>query len=210
MKIIRIDGSLAVFGLRSNSFLVVERGECCVIDPSFEYAYVEEFLRAEFGRDIAIRSVVLTHCHADHCAGLETFAGGTVFLTPQTAAGLADSSISLSEAILHKLKVDLPKDSRVEYLTEGDFEPLTGVLAKAIFTAGHTSDSISVILGEDVFVGDLAFAGGGIGRVDLATGNARAMRESLDWLCSLPSNMVVHSGHGEDFLLGDFVRDFSK
>lgn len=210
MKIIKIDGSITRQNLRSNSFLIVSNGECCVIDPSFDCVYVDEILRANFGNEVAIRSVILTHCHADHCAELDTYDGAKVFLAPRTADALDKSDITLSDVILHKDKIALPRASHPSYLCEGDFEPISGVTASVRFTAGHTSDSISIVCGSDVFVGDLAFCGGGFGRCDLPTGDEQAIVESLRWLCSLAPQMTVHSGHGADFLVREFASDFSK
>lgn len=207
MEIIKIDGELATCGLRSNSFLLVSGNFCCVIDPSFERSEVEKILQSKMGNNIEINAVILTHCHADHCVALNTYTNIRIYLTQATETGLFDEKINLAPQILGKeLNLGDIKDN-LKIIKDGDeiklFPNYTFWIKS---TPGHTLDSVCIYNDKDIFVGDLIFANGGIGRIDLPTGSAEKIRESLRWIKSLDANLRVHSGHNEDFILGEWDR----
>lgn len=210
MQIVRINGALAEPKLRSNCYVLVCDGGCCVIDPSFSRGEIERILLSEYGMRMQISAVVLTHCHADHCAELFSYAGIPIWASVSTMRLLLEPQVSLSPAIMDTV----PNFDRLTPyfvpIAGTTLEPVPGAKLWVKHTPGHTADSSCFGIGNDVFVGDLAFCGGGFGRTDLPTGSRKDILDSLDWLCSLPPNMRVHSGHGEEFRVGDFVRDFNK
>ena len=68
---------------------------------------------------------------------------------------------------------------------------------KIMQTPGHTSGSISLLLDKSVFVGDLVFADGGVGRTDLPTGDFKEIENSIrNKLYKLDNDILVHPGHG--------------
>lgn len=205
MEIIKIDGVVAAPDLRSNCYLMVEGEECCIVDPSFGLGVVTQKLRENFDKDVRVVSVILTHCHADHSAALPEFAGAKIYLTTRTRENLLHPEITLSHEILGKdIDAEAVKDDFVLIASGDEVELVSGCKFHIQSTAGHTSDSICIYDDKDIFVGDLIFANRGVGRTDLLTGSGAELRGSLRWLFSLPTHLIVHSGHGEDFALGDW------
>ena len=205
MEIIKIDGRNAAPNLRSNCYLIVDGDECCVVDPSFGLGVVKQKLREIYNKDIRVVSAILTHCHADHCAALPEFASAKIYLTERTREDLSRPNVTLSHEILGKdMDTEAVKDNFVLIASGDEVELVSGCKFRIQSTAGHTSDSISIYNDKDIFVGDLIFARKGVGRTDLLTGSVAEVRDSLRWLFSLPATLIVHSGHGEDFALGDW------
>lgn len=78
-----------------------------------------------------------------------------------------------------------------ENLTDGEKIPLGKEWLTAIFTAGHTPDSICFLTsdGESLFTGDTLF-------VDyIGFGEVEQLYQSLEHLRSLPPHITIYSGH---------------
>lgn len=69
---------------------------------------------------------------------------------------------------------------------------------EAIFTKGHTSDSVTYYFKEEkvMFTGDFLFKES-IGRTDLPTGDNKQMKESLEKIKKYDENIKIYPGHGE-------------
>lgn len=205
MEIIKINGKSLGYGLCSNSYLLISGSFCCVIDPSFAQSEINKVLKAKFGDGIKIVSVILTHCHADHCVALNTYTNAKVYVTKDTITGLRDDKINLASQLWGKKLDILTFKNNLEIIKDGDeINLLPDCVFKIKSTPGHTQDSICIYNNKDIFVGDLIFANGGIGRSDLPTGSAEQIRESIRWIKSLDNRLRVHSGHGDDFNLSEW------
>jgi glyoxylase-like metal-dependent hydrolase (beta-lactamase superfamily II) len=55
-----------------------------------------------------------------------------------------------------------------------------------------------------VFVGDLIFAGGGVGRYDFEYCSKDDLFKSVKKILKLPKDTVVYPGHGNKLLLKEF------
>ena len=88
-------------------------------------------------------------------------------------------------------------------LTLGD-EEIT-----VIACPGHTPGGVSYQVGDTVFCGDTAFAGGGYGRCDLPGGDIEVLEKTLIRLITeLPSETVFYPGHGPSTTLKELVYYF--
>lgn len=229
MEIIKLNETNKFAKMESNSFIILENNEYLIVDPSMPLCVVENCLQkhfaqkmpkniqkneffiektTNFSKKIAIcQGVLLTHCHADHLCFINDYinAGIKIYLSEQTYNNLKTDGVDYSQAIFgEKLKINFDK-MQLHFLQD-EIEIIKGVTFKIFKTPGHTSDSICIQVDNHMFVGDLAFAGGGIGRVDLPTGNVISMAHSIRWLKSLDNSIICHSGHGEDFILGEYTR----
>ncbi len=72
---------------------------------------------------------------------------------------------------------------------------------KVLKTPGHKEDSISLLGGGLIFVGDLLFKES-TGRVDLPGGSLLELRKSLKKISKkITSETIIYPGHGDSFVL---------
>jgi len=141
-----------------------------VIDPGEWNEQLEEFITQH---ELKLDTILLTHNHNDHADGIGQ-------IKEKYGAKLAAHN-SNGEADL-KLK-----DEEV-------FE-LGSLKIKVLETPGHTEDSLTFVLGYDVFCGDLMFAGSVGGVPDKMTFDQEiaSIREKI---LPLGDDMMLHPGHG--------------
>ncbi|MCA9704271.1 MAG: MBL fold metallo-hydrolase [Myxococcales bacterium] len=154
-------------------------GEAALVDPAFE---VDRLLRAAEERGWRVTTILLTHTHDDHVAGLDEAAqatGAVVRCHPvevEVAARLAP---------------------RVEPVADGEALALGRGRIQALYTPGHTpgcvcwyvADPAAVITGDVLFVGSC-------GGVSYPGSDPAAMVQSLQrTLGSLPEHTKVYPGH---------------
>ncbi|MBO5103427.1 MAG: MBL fold metallo-hydrolase [Clostridia bacterium] len=149
--------------------------------------------------------VVITHGHFDHIYKLDEYVqnNALIYLTKECMQNLKNpytngSIICLKKPLYEEFSnfnfVILEKNSQIKVGDE---------ILKVKQTAGHTNCSISLYDENNLFSGDLLFAGGYIGRYDLPTSNKQELKQSIEWVNTL-NNKKVHSGHGENFYLNDY------
>jgi len=178
-----------------NTYLI--RGEMTVlIDPGHSRHIPNLFHQME-GDGISpdeINLVILTHSHPDHFEGLEAFLNKAIkiAMNREEERYLLDSGKLLFEMMgqpLPEFRVDF-------YLKEGELH-----LGKEIFhayqTPGHSPGSLSIYWPERkaLFTGDLVFYGG-IGRTDFLEGNSSLIKESIERMSHLDTEILL-PGHGE-------------
>ena len=81
---------------------------------------------------------------------------------------------------------------------DGDTVEAAGLRLSVLHTPGHTAGGVTLVSDAEglAFTGDTVFFEG-VGRTDLATGNMRALMESLSRILKLPEDTVLYPGHGE-------------
>ena len=77
---------------------------------------------------------------------------------------------------------------------EGDTLPLGSLTISVLYTPGHTAGSVTLKVGDALFVGDTLFAGS-CGRTDLPGGDPMEMLASLRRLGRLEGDYTVYPGH---------------
>jgi len=148
--------------------------------------------------------VIITHSHPDHFEGLEAFIG-----KPVKIAMNRDEERYLLESgklLFEMMRQPLPKFRVDFYLKEGELH-----LGKKIFhiyqTPGHSPGSLSIHWPERkaLFTGDVIFYGG-IGRTDFLEGNSKLLKESIERLSHLDTEILL-PGHGEIVMGRDGVLE---
>jgi len=178
-----------------NTYLI--RGEVMVlIDPGHSRHIPNLFhqLESDGISPEEINLVILTHCHPDHFEGLEAFLNKPV----KIAMNQEEEHYLLESGKLLFEMMDQPMpEFRVDfYLKEGDLH-LGKVLFQIYQTPGHSPGSLSIHWPERkaLFTGDLVFYGG-IGRTDFQGGNSKLIKESIERMSSLDTELLL-PGHGE-------------
>ena len=154
--------------LQDNYVWALGAGKALVVDPG---AAEPVFAAAE--RGLVPAAILLTHHHADHCAGvpelLERWPG---------------------------VPVVGPDDPRIPFASEragdGDRLQLGGHAIRVIGVPGHTRSHIAYLVEGALFCGDTLFS---LGCGRMFEGEAVQMHESLQRLAALPGDTLVCCGH---------------
>lgn len=141
-----------------------------------------------------INLIILTHSHPDHFEGLDAFTNKLVkiAMNQEEERYLLESGKLLFEM----MRQPLPEFRVDFYLKEGDLH-----LGQEIFqiyqTPGHSPGSLTIYWPEKkvLFTGDLVFYGG-IGRTDFLEGNSKLIKESIERMSHLDTEILL-PGHGE-------------
>jgi hydroxyacylglutathione hydrolase len=169
--------------------------DCVIIDTGLEETELLNFLEEKQLNPVTL---VLTHGHIDHIAGLSAlrrkFADVKVYIHKLDAELLSDPMSNLSFMSGSRFTTR-PADFTVE---EGDIIEQAGIRLQVLHTPGHTPGGISLYCPEDsvVFSGDALFADS-IGRTDFPGGSMSQLTRGIkEKLLTLPEETKVLPGHG--------------
>ena len=187
--------------------------ECVVVDPGHDAAPgIADIIGENRLKPVA---VLLTHGHIDHMWSVTPVSGAsdaTAWIHPSDRHLLSDPMAGLSResaAMLLGGKYEFTEPDDVAELADGQRLELAGLEVAVDHTPGHTEGSVTFRtpyagdgISQVMFSGDLLFAGS-IGRTDLPGGDHATMLETLrDKVLSLPDDIAVLPGHGEQTSIG--------
>ncbi len=185
----------------TNCYVVVdeELKEAMVIDPAGEISQIIELIETLNAR---VKYIYLTHCHADHTAGvneLRQLTKAKVLIHRADAKGLEDDKISLATYIgLNEIIINgVARVDDKDLIHVGKLEFLV------IHTPGHTIGGSCLFCKEEklLFSGDTMFRGTW-GRTDLPTGSLENIMNSItNKLLKLPDDTIVYPGHGKSTMI---------
>lgn len=194
-------GFVGSLGAYTNTYLVYDEKlfEGALIDIANNLEKIQEYVEKTH---IQIKYLILTHCHADHIAGLKelkkAYSNIKILIHELDAAGLTRDSINLSSM----LETDSNFIEADRTLKDGDIIEIGSLKLKVIHTPGHTAGSISILVEDALFSGDTLFKGS-YGRTDFPTGNPLEMIKSVKKLLALPADTIVYPGHEQSTIIGD-------
>jgi len=178
--------------------------EAAVIDPVLDYDWrsartgtpsADAVLAHLEAQGLRLRWILETHAHADHLSSapyLQSRAGGLI------AIGTGICQVQATFKRIFGLGDEFAPDGRQfdRLLADGDAVPLGGIEGRVIATPGHTSDSVSYLFGDALFVGDTVFMpDGGSARCDFPGGDAAELYRSVQRLYALPEATRVFVCH---------------
>lgn len=200
---------LKVGQLQTNCYLIISGGEVLIIDPGDDADYIQRIIADE---PVEPKMIVATHGHYDHVLAVTELklAYKIPFLMHKEDEFLLKRMRS-SAAHFGRIKTD-PPPKIDKYLKENDQLTINDRPLTIIATSGHTPGSISLYSKEAkvVFVGDVMFAGGGIGRTDFAYSDQPLLLKSINKLLKLPRDIKVYCGHGEETIIRDLRKYLTK
>ena len=178
--------------------------KCAVVDPVLDFdpksgraSAASADAIATYVRDAGLdcQWLLETHAHADHLSAapwLQAALGGKIAI----GAGIGD--VQKTFRTILNLEPAFPVDGRQfdRLLADGEEFAIGSLTGRAIPTPGHTSDSLSYLVGDSVFVGDSIFMpDGGTARCDFPGGDAAVLYASIRRLHELPPETRVFVCH---------------
>ncbi len=149
-----------------------ENKHAAVVDSSYN---ADEIMKIVKNQKLQLKYVINTHGHPDHTAGnseLVSIFGSKIVAHEQSK-------------ISHDISVD-----------DGDTIYIGKISVEIIYTPGHTTDSVCLLIdNQKLLTGDTLFVGE-CGRTDFPGGNSKSMYESLfGKLIKLDDDVEVYPGH---------------
>lgn len=198
---------LIVGSLSTNCYLLSNKPnkETIIVDPGDDADYIERIIN---DNDLIPQKIILTHGHYDHM--LAAFELKNIYKIPlliskkdefllKNSPKSAERFSKIKNILVPKIDFDLNKISKI-------------VLGKNIFsvieTPGHTPGGICLHSEKEkiIFVGDLIFRNGSLGRCDFSYSSCQKLKESVESILKLPAETIVYSGHGPVFHLNKIKR----
>lgn len=177
---------------QSNCYIVMENGQCLVIDPGDDANQISQMVKA---LGLKVDGILLTHAHFDHIGGVDALMeefNAPCYINPAEIEALQHPVLNGSNSFMGVPPMIL-KTKPIAF-KEGE-NKIGSFDVMAYYAPGHSIGSTMFAIGNNLFTGDVLFQNS-IGRVDLPGGSAQQMRESLNFLKSLKQNYVVYPGHG--------------
>ncbi|HEX6762733.1 MAG TPA: MBL fold metallo-hydrolase [Gaiellaceae bacterium] len=182
---------------RSNCYVLrAERGaaEAVVVDPGDDPTPLRLEL-AHMGARTG--GIFVTHTDIDHIGGVAELADGT---GAEVWAPAGEVDALRTGETRGGLRVGAHDPAHT--VTGGDEIAVAGITFEVLDVPGHSAGHVAFLAGDDLFSGDLLFAGS-VGRVDLEGGDWDTLLDSIRALVDrLPAETVLHPGHGPATTLG--------
>ncbi len=182
--------------------------EAILIDPGDELHDLIDVVRS---RALRVRSILLTHAHVDHVAGV-----AEAKRTFDAPIGLHRGDVFLYEGAVRQgqmfgYRIEAPPAP--DFFLEADVPiPFGDHEVSVHHTPGHSPGGVCLAVSDGpqgsmhLFVGDTLFAGS-IGRTDLPGGDLGTLMRSIrDVLLPFGDDALVYPGHGPATTIGDERR----
>lgn len=181
-----------------------ESGEAAIIDPVLDYDpasgrtaadSAEKVAAFAEGKRLKVKYILETHAHADHLSAapyVKSELGGRI------AIGEGIREVQARFRDIYNLGPGFPVDgSQFDHLfADGETFHVGAIEARTIPTPGHTSDSLTYLIGDAAFVGDSLFMpDAGTARCDFPGGDAGLLWESSRRLFELPDETRLFMCH---------------
>lgn len=196
---------LVVGQMQGNCYLVhdLESNELVIIDPGDDGQYIIDAIEKLHATPTLI---VATHGHFDHLmAAYEVQLAYTLpFAIHKRDAFLLGQMQRSAKQFLGIDYID-PPPSVTRELRDGETVTIGKTAITVVETPGHTPGSVSLLLGDRkaLFVGDLLFSDGNIGRTDFSYSRPLDLAASVKKIHTFHPEIMVYSGHGDAFRLSD-------
>lgn len=183
-----------VGGLGTNTYVVSDKKNAIIIDAAEEYSPCIEYIKSN---NLTVKYLILTHGHGDHIGGVkgykEKFAEMKVIAGEEEKEILGIPKHNYTRDIFKK---DLIIEPEI-YVKDGDeIDFNENVKMKFIHTPGHTKGGISILIENNLFVGDTLFFES-CGRADLYSGDWETLVKSVrEKIYVLDPSIIVYPGHG--------------
>lgn len=177
-------------------YLVYDRpgGEALIVDAPL--GSTARFTKELASKELKLLYIVNTHGHWDHIAdnvALKGATGAPLCAHSWDSTRLANPNLATEG----EKPLPVPPSKADKSLQDGTVLEVGEMGFLVIHTPGHSPGSICLYNSESavLFTGD-TLSRSGVGRTDIAGGNADQQIKSLQRLAQLPDNTKVYPGHG--------------
>lgn len=173
---------------RTNCYLLKKEGHVVIIDPASRMDKIIDYIH----ENEIVDAILLTHGHFDHIGAVDKLKARyhcDVYLHPNDDE-LARNEKYNSLAHFHG-SIHCPTKAFYEGTMQiGPFD------FEIVEAPGHTAGSVLIRYENHLFTGDVLFKCS-IGRTDLYSGNASAMKNTLKLFSTMDESYLVYPGHEE-------------
>ena len=147
--------------------------EAVIIDPVIEN--VESYINILNELNLKLVKVIDTHIHADHVTGA--------------------TKLKLQTNCITIMGEHTPADTVQIKVKDDEIIKIDQLEIRAMYTPGHTSDSYSFLMNNQLFSGDTLLING-TGRTDFQNGSSKDAYNSIfNRLLKLPEDTLLYPGH---------------
>lgn len=172
------------------------------IDPGDEAGQMISYLREN---SLALQAIIATHGHLDHVCGIaevKSVWNVPIYLHPDDEfiySGIKQQGRFFGMDCDHAPPVD-------HHLRDKQELEFGEIKLKVYHTPGHSPGGVCLETGENLFTGDLIFAGS-VGRTDLPGGDMEMLMRSIrETIVPLPESRILWPGHGPRTTVGEELR----
>jgi glyoxylase-like metal-dependent hydrolase (beta-lactamase superfamily II) len=188
--------------LATNAYLLhkPEENRGIIIDPGMNPQILLERIEK-----LDIEAILLTHAHFDHIGGVDEIRKRKkcpVYIHKEEAAWLSHPQLNGS-TMWPEVAPPISTDPPEHLLEHGQVLEFLGETIQVFHTPGHSPGSVSFLLQDRLFSGDVLFRLS-VGRTDLPGGSAEKLFRSIhDILFSFGDETQVFPGHGPGTTIGE-------
>ena len=178
--------------------------EGVIIDPGDDADFI---IRKITDLEIKPLSILATHGHFDHVMAVNEIkiAYKIPFLIHQSDLPILRN---MRESAKYFLGIDPgPAPIPDDYLKNNSKLDIGHFSLKVIGVPGHTPGSVALYSSKvaKIFVGDLVFAGGGVGRTDHKYSDEKKLIKSIKKILRMPEGIEVYPGHGRETTIAELA-----
>jgi glyoxylase-like metal-dependent hydrolase (beta-lactamase superfamily II) len=191
--------TLLVGQMQSNCYLVTDNktSEAIIIDAGDDAQYISRIIG-----DLRVKpiKIIATHGHFDHIMAVTELqlAYNIPFLINKKDEFLVKRIRDSAKFFLDIESGPPPKING--FLKESESLKVGSLTFKIIESPGHTPGSVSLYSKKKsiIFVGDLIFSGGSVGRTDFSYSHPQKLMSSIKKILKLPERTKIYPGHGSE------------
>jgi len=188
------------------SYLVADPGSraAAIVDPALDFEpraartgtlFADAILAHVHEKKLEVAWILETHAHADHLSAAQYLKAET---GAKVAIGRGITRVQSHFRDFYGLGTAFAADgSQFDRLwDDGDTFAIGAIEARVLATPGHTSDSLTYVIGDAAFVGDTLFAPDvGTARCDFPGGDAALLWRSIGRILDLPPATRLFLAH---------------
>lgn len=188
----------------ANTYIIEGQNFCVIIDAGASVEQIRQVCQKP------VQAIFITHAHFDHIWYLEQYAkafGCLIYMSSKACEKLNNPKTNLSDTFCeHELVVNVP-NSRIAIIDHSEVF-VQDVKISSYVTIGHSACSLSFVIDNHCFCGDLLFCDG-IGRTDFEDGNIVSLYKSMKILLAMDIQ-TFYPGHGMSFQKEDYVNILNR